>query len=1087
MQFFKAKIWLLAMLLPLVTIARQPKTITGTVTNNNGEPVVNAAVIAKQSQAKAGTNAKGVFSITVRTFPDTLWITHVGYSAIQYPLKNAGEVVVIVLTGKENELENVTVSTGYQLVPKERATGSFVQLDHALVNRRVSTNILDRLEGITPGVLFNPIAVKPGNEKLGFYVRGRSTIDNNVSADPLVVVDNFPYEGDISTINPNDVESITILKDAAAASIWGARAGNGVIVITTKKGRQGQEMQVQVNMNTTVSALPDLYYNRGFLPSPYFIEAEKFLFEKGYFNADISNTTTRPVVSPAVEILQKQKAGLITAAEAGAQLAALAANDVRDAFSSYIYRKSIKQQYAVNIRGGGAANWYSLSLGYDDNKENLQGNSYNRFTVKGQYGYALWKKVELNTGIAYTASNTTSNGTGVAWGAMLTGGKYNGVYPYARFVNDDGSAAAIMKDYRSGFLDSVESLGFLNWRYRPLDELRNADVSSKLGNVRLNASFKYKFLPWMDATVYVQQEKQVGSTRTHNSLAMYSTRSLINRFTQRNTATGALSYPVPKGGVLTLGSNEMNAFNLRGQLAMNKRFNAVHAVNAIAGAEMREVTTGGYVRTSYGYDDELGVATGNLNYQTSYTTNPSGSATIPSPPSAVSGTVNRYLSYYVNAAYTCNNRYTASVSARKDGANIFGVNTNQKITPLWSVGAAWNIAKEQWYKLTLFPALKARVSYGYNGNVYNASAYLTASYTTSAVTGLPYANITAAPNAELRWERVQNVNMAIDFAIKNERITGSVEYYRKKGIDLIQSTPLAPQTGFASYKGNAAGTLTRGWDVVINTKNIVGKFEWTTNVLFSLMKDKITFFDSKYSNAILTGKAQLGSPEYYGVVPVVGNSLFGVYSYAWGGIDTMGDPLGYFDKTLNKNYTAIINNPDVTALVYHGSARPTVYGAVRNGFAYKQFSVSVNITYKAGYYFRRNSTSLNYQDVINSAWSHADFIDRWQQAGDELHTKVPAVLYPANANRNDFYQGSSVLVERGDHIRLQDVSVRYDISKQKWKKLPFENLRLYCYVNNVGLLWKANDKGIDPDFAANGTTRTYPNPRSVALGVNVQL
>lgn len=249
-----------------------PIDVHGRVVNEKGEPVAGASVKVKGSDKGISTDANGEFVLTGIDENATLVIS--GVNIETFEVKVNGKTDLGVLKGKlkisENE-EIEIVSTGYQQLPKERATGSFVFIDNKLLNRRVSTNILDRLEGVTSGLIFNPGNLSNGarlpNEKLGITIRGVTTIDEKVSADPLIVLDNFPYEGDINNINPNEVESITVLKDAAAASIWGARAGNGVIVITTKKGKRGQPLKVNFTSNFTLGERPDLFYSQNYLPS----------------------------------------------------------------------------------------------------------------------------------------------------------------------------------------------------------------------------------------------------------------------------------------------------------------------------------------------------------------------------------------------------------------------------------------------------------------------------------------------------------------------------------------------------------------------------------------------------------------------------------------------------------------------------------------------------------------------------------------------------------------------------------------------------------------------------------------------------
>jgi hypothetical protein len=228
------------------------------------------------------------------------------------------------------------------------------------------------------------------------------------------------------------------------------------------------------------------------------------------------------------------------------------------------------------------------------------------------------------------------------------------------------------------------------------------------------------------------------------------------------------------------------------------------------------------------------------------------------------------------------------------------------------------------------------------------------------------------------------------------------------------------------------------------------------------------------------GNNSLGTREGYGLIPVKGHSLFGIYSYKWGGLDGLtGDPQGYLNGKVSKDYLGIIQSTPLDSLVYHGSARPAFFGSFNNIFSWRQFAISVNIIFKMNYYFRKNAMSLNYTQLLTTG-GNLDYSNRWQHPGDELYTSIPSPVYPNNNNRNDFYKGSSVLVEKADHIRLQDISISYAIDKSNSKKLPFLQLQLYVYANNIGILWKATKSGLDPDYI---TPYSYPNPKSLSIGL----
>ncbi len=1088
----KLIIAVMAMLLPALTAVTQQlpndKVISGKVLSaSNDRPVQGATLSLLHQKATFSTSESGSFSITLTSSDDVLVISHVGFVSKTIPVsQNTSSPFIIILQDTAVELEEVVVNTGYQQLPKERATGSFVQVDNQLLNRRVSANITDRLEGVTNGLLFTTGDINSGtrlsNEQTGITIRGRSSIDEKISADPLIVLDNFPYEGNLSSINPDDIESITVLKDAAAASIWGARAANGVIVLTTKKGRRNEKLKVSLNGSITFSEKPNLEYSKNFLTSPGFIEAETYLFNQGYFNSDIEDAEYQPMLSPVVELLLQQKLGLLSPSETKAQLDLLSRQDIRSDLDKYVYRPALNRRLSVNMQGGSAHATYSLTAGYDKNLNNLVRNDYSRFTLNSINTYSPAKNLAITSAIIYSHSLAHNNGNGAAFGNIRSGLKYGTVYPYAQLADKEGNAVSVTRDYRAAYIDSVSNAGFLDWHYRPLDEIQNADNSTATDALLLRGEIKYHFSSSLSASVQYQRQLENTNNRIMENLQTYSARNWVNLF---YNSTDNL-YPVPAGGHLVLSNQKLLAENLRTQLNFSHAWKDVHELNAIAGAEIRDVNTTIVARNSFGYDEETGTSIDNLDYADYFPLNPSGYATIPSPSGGIQGITDRFVSYFANAAYTFKSRYTASVSGRKDGANLFGVKTNDKITPLWSAGLAWTLNRESFYHLPWLSLMKLRGSYGFNGNVYNASAYLTAMQASSELTGQPYSVITSPPNPELRWEKVKMINVGIDFQSAKDILSGSVDWYRKNGVDLISSALLPPSTGFTSFKGNAAAMVTKGVDVLLNSLNIQGRFQWASTFILNYNASKVTKVDQVFDAKSLAGNGFFGSPEYAGLLPVAGKPLYGIYSYHWGGIDNNGNPQGYLDGKLSTDYQQILGEASPDNLVFSGSSRPLWFGSIRNTFSLKGFSLSANITFKLDYYFRRSSVSLNYADNIMGNMVHADYYHRWQQPGDEAHTSIPALVYPSDDNRNDFYKGSSALIERGDHIRFQDVALQYNFTTQALHKLPFSQLQLYAYVNNLGILWRANDMGIDPDFNDNGNgSRIIPAAKTISLGLRV--
>jgi hypothetical protein len=295
----------------------------------------------------------------------------------------------------------------------------------------------------------------------------------------------------------------------------------------------------------------------------------------------------------------------------------------------------------------------------------------------------------------------------------------------------------------------------------------------------------------------------------------------------------------------------------------------------------------------------------------------------------------------------------------------------------------------------------------------------------------------------------------------------------RKGTDLIGNSPLDPTTGANTFRGNTADMKGKGVDIVLRSKNINKRFKWATTFLFSYAADKVT-----------TYKVQQSANWYYCdprfISPIPGKPLYAIYSFKWMGLDPQnGDPQGYFNKQVSKDYNAIIYSSELSDLTYKGPANPTYFGSLRNNVSYKQLELSFTITWKLGYYFRRNS--INYYNLFNGpSPGHSDYVSRWQHPGDEEFTTVPSMQYNASSIRSTFYAYSDVLIERGDHIRLQDIQLSYQLNKNDVRWLPMNQFRFYVYANNMGILWKANHKGIDPDYVLG-----IPNPRTIAAGLRI--
>ena len=427
-----------------ISFSQTDSLFKGIVNDSSGLPIIGATVRVKGKQNWTQTDSKGRFFITSLkiSIGDTLQVSFQGYHSKEFVINGHSSINITLFVNRYNLEEVTIVSTGYSSLPKERATGSFVLIDNELLNRRVSPDIISRLENITSALYMDRRT--GGEPKLS--IRGRSTIFANDK--PLVVVDNFPYEGDLNNINPNDVENITILKDAAAASIWGVRAGNGVIVITTKNGRKNQPLKVEVNTNTTIGQKPDIFYNQAFIKSTDFMEVERWLYGQGYYQSWIDDQNKKPL-SPLIELLEKSS----SEREINQQIALWKDYDIRNDISRYLLRPSTNQQYALSFRGGGDKSAYSLSTGYDRMTKNEVGNYGERFTINGNLNFSPIKNLDVTTNLVYTMSNRVDNSLG---SSLNIGSGTVGIYPYARLVDSDGNNLALEQNYRNSYKPELD-------------------------------------------------------------------------------------------------------------------------------------------------------------------------------------------------------------------------------------------------------------------------------------------------------------------------------------------------------------------------------------------------------------------------------------------------------------------------------------------------------------------------------------------------------------------------------------------------------------------------------------------------------
>ncbi len=1033
--------------------------------NNKGIEAVSIRCLP--GQTRLSTDKNGL----VRIPPEAkeLELSHVGYQPKRVALDTISGSE-ISLQAKQRELEEVQINTGYTAIPKERATGSFETISSEKLNQVASTDIFSRLEGQST-ILFNrsDYGISANNHNIGMQLRSASSIYADGS--PLIILDNFPYEGDLYSINPNDIENITILKDASAASIWGAKAGNGVIVITTKKAKMGQGAKISLSSSIRIQDKPDLK-NAYTLSSADFIQVERDLFERGFYDSQFSSSA-HPALTPVIELLLENKKGTVDNTELEDRLEQIASHDVRTDYLQYVYRKLRYQQYNLSMDLAGDRNATCISLGYDNDNYSLKTNGYKRITANLTNRLQLLPRLSMNSKITFSNEKEVSVGSFGTYGYDISFLNNKKIYPYAMLIKNDGSPANIDRNYRGEYLDQWNGNGLLDWNYSVLK-----DMASSLAE-RQNRSLLMFINPIFDIgngfqlqVNYQFQSNNIGN-RTLYKDDSYYTRNLVNLYSQ--LGGGKLVRNIPIGGILDKTVEQLTAQAFRGQLNFNRYISDNHRLDALAGFEMRRSLNNYDQLRRYGYQDN-NQSYVEVNYNQSFNMfdGLSFARTIPTNKS-LGWTDNRFVSLFANASYSYKDKHTLSASVRKDASNMFGVNTNDKWSPFWSVGYLWNIAKEKFVAHSIFEQLKLRATYGFSGNTDpNRLGVTSIKYATSneAYFNLPYATVINASNARLRWEKVGTVNLGLDVTLKNPRLFVALDYYWKKTTDLFGVQPLDPSSGFVSVFTNNANMRGRGMELKLGGKyGRDGSFNGSTTVNLAYSKSNITKLNT---TGVLSASQILAS----GLVE--GELFRSLYSYRFLGLSTdNGSPLGQLNGSESTAYADIIRNTEKDQLINHGSAIPLFYGNLSQNVAFGDFSVFINITGQFDYFFRR--TSINYLSLYNENVGHPDFQRRWIQSGDERHTEIPAMYYPANSSREDFFRNSSALVERGDHIRLQDIRLQYR-STYLEKRLKLAAVRLQLTASNLGIIWAKNKRGIDPVYAASGLApaKTY------GFGMNVE-
>lgn len=999
---------------------------------NSSNPISDVNVSGGNFSNK--TDVEGFIVLPENIQTDSLTFSHLNFAKRTLSLNQVLKTSVVVLTNLGNVLETVVINTGYQKIDQRISTGAVDKIALDRTQDIFGSSIFQKLEGNSP-ILFDK-----GSNKRSMTIRGLSSINN--SNLPLIILDNFPYEGDPNWINPEDIADITILKDAAASAIWGARAGNGVVVITTKKGNFNMANKINLTSAVQIQEKPDLYYLNQ-ISSSGVIELEHFLFDKGYYKNN-ENSNSRPFLSPIVEHLIAIRDGLGNVADHEREIVRLRTLDVRDDYSRYMYRSSVNQNHNLSFEGGARNLRYQLSARLDDNTGTLNESS-KRGLLRSFVEIELHPRIKISSDVQYV--NDRSIGGRTAYSAI-------GTRPYMMLADVNGHAIR-HADYRIGYLDTVGNGLMKDWFKYPLDEYKKRRATVLSNMVMINMSADVKITEGLNLQGSYRYQYAASENKTTYESDSYMVRDLINRYTNIDYKNLSTTSGIPNGGIIDQSIGTKKTDDVRIGLSFRKDWQGF-LLTALLGAEWRNTQNENMTNKFYGFDPNT-YSLAKVDYLNPYRHFINKSNIYVPYADGKTLRTDRFQSQYANASVAYRSRYILTGSVRRDASNLFGVKTNERWQPLWSAGYKWNLSEESFFLIEWINKLSIRGSYGVSGNVdQSRSAITTIRYMTpDQYTNLPRAVIAQFSNPDLRWERNSTWNTGLDFSFLSNRLNGSVDYYIKWGDDLFGTAPVdytaIPSKGVMR---NIAAMKSKGIDVNLNATIPLGSLiRFNPQLMINFNSSKVTdyHFDGTYAYQFLSNGTSVNGQ--------IGFPVYSILAYRSLGLDNLGNQVGELEGEPSIDYQKI-RLQDKSVLEYKGSVVPRYSGYFNPGVTVGSFDFTVGMLYKFGYVFKANS--VRYGELIGMGAlgdGSGDFDKRWKVAGDERYTTIPSFLYPNDSQRNSFYENSSALVESASHIRLQNITAAYRFSV----KTKFSG-RLFFNATNLGTIWVKNKKGIDPDY-----------------------
>lgn len=1051
-------------------------TASGHLTDANGEPLVGAVVKVVGSITGAVVDADGNYRLNGVHEGDMLEYSYLGKKTLRH--RASRKPASVIMENEEHTLDDVVV-TGYQTLKREDATGSFQKITSKDLDKRYTGDLQTNLEGRIPGL------VKYDNGITNqMTIRGVSSL--SASTQPLIVVNGLPIQGSIDEINPNDVESITVLKDAAAAAIYGARASNGVIVVVTKKATT-EKLQVDFSTDLTIQNKYN-YDNMNWMNAEEEMGLAEYNFDyirqnsSAYQSLQDSYARHPYGYTKMMQLMMEHAQGNISDEQYAATKAAWAKHDYRKEWQDLMERKQVTQQYNLSLRTKGrylnssiSANYKASNVGAPDLYDRTFMANYN-----GKLDVTRW--LDLNFGVYVESGRTKSRASDKFGLTSLTSH-----HQYETINSSDPADAGV-----SGVVDmrEFEALGngdLKSEAFSLQDEARQNYAKGRSTLLRPFVHLNLHPLDGLNLSTQFQYEDYYIKTETQYRSESYTMRHLYNLYTYKG------QHYLPDGGLLDVSTYDGADYTFRTQGTYQKTFAQKHAVEVLAGFEYRQHKTRTTYNETVGYNDQTQTNSQQLaNFYDAYHLRNSDLGDSFSPVgyrvggATTTDILHRFYSYYFTGDYTYDHRYSVSGSYRVDKADLFGTDPKFRGRPLWSVGLSWNLNNESWMKdISWIDLLKLRASYGTTGNINSSvSSYLTASIRTEYIYGGQRAVLNSPPNDQLRWEKTQTWNFGADFSFFNHRLSGALDFYTKNGSDILSTTDVDPTTGWSSLTINNAKMRNTGVELQLDGTILPAHSRQQVGVDASITmaynNNKVTRVD----HAITSGYEALESDTYHQGYPV--HSLFSM-RYAGLGLDNNGDQQVYFYKADGTRTTAATYESTLDAgdVVFSGGLDPKLSMSFTPTVTYRGFSLSGLFVLYAGHYMRMNADEWTVVEGMDYGTCPTKSLLNYWRSDDK--TAYLANGYAAYNMRmyDDDPVKMDINVQHADYMKLRSLMLSYSFDDNILRVLHLRGLSLRLQMNNV-FTWARNSRSLDPEavdpFTGQNLVKT---PKSYVMSLNV--